>query len=944
MYSLLTNASSSTLYNELTHSLKECNQFFFNVAFINYSGLQLLLDALKTSEENNIKGHILTGTYLNFTDPQALRKLTEFKTIESRVFVTTAITGFHPKAYIFEYDTYYKVIVGSSNITQSALKSNIEWNLKIVTKDTPSEEDESFISNVLDSFHEVWNRSEENNEEFLQAYENFKAKNHEHVQEVSRSYIFKYNNSDRIIANEMQKQAVSNLEFLRKRGQSKALIVAATGTGKTYLSAFDVKKAKPNRVLFLAHQENILKKSLESFEKVLYLQEGEAGLYSGSRKDTEARYLFSTIQMMNREYSRFDSDSFDYIIIDEAHRAASPTYRKVMEYFRPQFLLGMTATPERTDGVNLHELFDHNVAVDIRLRDALKNDLLVPFHYFGITDIDSIDLSNVRPNDITTIAKKLMINQRVDFIIEKMDFYAQDGVDRRGLGFCATIEHAEYMAREFNKRGIPSIILSGRDSVEAREQAIKRLEERTDPLQFIFTVDIFNEGIDIPTVNIVLMLRPTQSPIIFTQQLGRGLRKAENKEFLTVLDFIGNHQSNFLLAIALHGSKVYDKDSLKTSVEKGFTNLPGSSHIQLDEISKERILEQLDKENFNSLEHLKNNYFEFKSSNNGQIVWYLEDYLYVDSAPDPTHFFVKAKNYLEFLSKVEKNNQRLLAHLSDENWMSVLNYLSGMLPIKRIHEFVIIKVVMENDDVTFEDIKRECLKYLEETKDEIIVHAINRLLLEFADKRELKTYPRLIEEKNGKWCATNLFRSIFENEDYRLFLTDVIQYGIQRYTKEFGHKNYGVPHFKLYEEYSMIDIAVLSNYEKIHSSFRGSGVLRNPEINHYFLFNDLHKDEDIESRLQYQDKFINRQVFQWESSNTTRLNSDRGKDLTHPQEREAVIHLFVRKFREIDRVVSKFIYVGTGTPTFYQNEKPIKIHYQLEEKIPKYLAEEFEVE
>lgn len=944
MYSLLTNTSSTTLFNELLHSLNECKRFYFNVAFINYSGLQLLLDALKTSEENGVEGKILTGTYLNFTDPQALRKLTEFETIESRIFVTTSITGFHPKAYIFEYDTYYKVIVGSSNLTQSALKSNVEWNLKIVTKESSSKKDEAFISNIMDSFNDIWDKSEENNDEFLQAYESFKAENHEQVQEVSRSYIFKFKRSDRIIPNEMQKQAVENLEFLRERGQARALIVAATGTGKTYLSAFDVKKAKPKRVLFLAHQENILRKSMDSFEDVLYLEEGEAGLYSGSRKETDARYLFSTIQMMNREHSQFEADAFDYIIIDEAHRAASPTYRKVIEYFTPSFLLGMTATPERTDGANLHELFDHNVAVDIRLRDALKNDLLVPFHYFGITDIDAIDLSNVKPNDITTIAKKLMVNQRVDFIIDNMTFYAQDGEVRRGLGFCANVEHAEYMAEEFNARNISSMVLSGKDSIETREHAIKRLEDKADPLEFIFTVDIFNEGIDIPTVNLVLMLRPTQSPIIFTQQLGRGLRKAENKEFLTVLDFIGNHQSNFLLAIALHGSKVYDKDSLKTAVKRGFTNLPGSSHIQLDEISKERILEQLDRENFNSLEHLKNNYLEFKSSNNGQIVWYLEDYLYVDSAPDPTHFFVKAKNYLEFLSRVEKNNERILEHLSDENWMTVLNYLSSMLPIKRIHEFIVIKLIMEKDLVTFDDIKAECLNYLEETEDAIITHAIKRLLLQYADKRELRTHPRLIEQNDGRWAATKFFRTIFENEKYRVFLTDVIQYGIQRYTREFGRKNYGMPHFKLYEEYSMIDIAILSNYEKTHSSFRGSGVLRNPDINHYFLFNDLHKGEDIESRLQYRDKFIDRNVFQWESSNTTRLNSDRGKDLTRPQEREAVIHLFVRKFREIDRVVSKFIYIGTGKPISYQNEKPIEIHYALEESIPKVLAEEFEIE
>lgn len=551
---LIVNSDKGNLLNELSRSILECERFYFSVAFINFSGLQLLLDSFKEAEKRGIKGKIITSTYLNFTEAKALRKIKDFEHIDLKVFVTDKEIGFHTKAYIFEYVDHYKVFIGSSNLTQSALKSNIEWNVKIMTK-----EDTLFIKEVLSEYNQLWERSAEADEDFLKRYEDFLSK----LTAITTKQNLIYENSDYIIPNRMQKRAMENLERLRSFGESKALVIAATGTGKTYMSAFDVKHFRPRRLLFIVHREEILKKAKETFEKLIVNEAKTFGLLTGNHKQKDADYVFTTIQTLSRCYQEFRKDEFDYIIFDEAHHATSPSYEAVLNYFEPDFTLGMTATPERSDNHNVFELFDNNVAIEVRLHEALDDELIIPFHYFGITDIEGIDLSDVDIDNIAEVTKRLKVNERVDFIIEKMNFYGHDGKKRKCLGFCASVDHAYYMAEEFNKRGYNSVALSGGNSVDQRSYFMKRLEDDEDELEIIFTVDIFNEGVDIPSVNSVLMLRPTNSPIVFIQQLGRGLRKHESKSFLTVLDFIGNHNKAFLIALALNGSRYYGQRKFK---------------------------------------------------------------------------------------------------------------------------------------------------------------------------------------------------------------------------------------------------------------------------------------------------------------------------------------------------------------------------------------------
>lgn len=926
---LIVNSEKGNLLNELIRSITECERFYFSVAFINFSGLQLLLDPIKEAKEKGITGKIITSTYLNFTEAKALERLREFDNVELKVFVTDKEIGFHTKAYIFEYRDYYKVIIGSSNITQSALKSNIEWNVEVISK-----QGATFIKEVLSEYEKLWGISQDANDQFIAEYERFL----QNFEKKKNTHQLIFENRQYIVPNRMQKRAMENLERLRSFGEKKALVIAATGTGKTFMSAFDVKIYKPKKLLFIVHREEILKKAKETFELLLPNVGISFGLLTGNHKNKDANYLFATIQTVSKCYKEFDKNEFDYLIIDEAHHATSPSYQVILDYFTPKFTLGMTATPERTDSRNVFDLFDNNVALEVRLHEALDDELVIPFHYFGITDIEGIDLSDVDIDDIAEITKRLKVNERVDFIIEKMNFYGHDGEKRKCLGFCASIDHAQYMAKEFNSRGYKSVCLTGADSPDHRQITIQRLENDEDELEFIFTVDIFNEGVDIPSVNQVLMLRPTNSPIVFIQQLGRGLRKFGNKSFLTVLDFIGNHNKTFLIALALNGSRYYDKESLKVAVATGFANIPGATHIQMDKITQERILEQIDKENFKSLKYLKEEYFEFKKLNQGRIPYLLLDYLKYDGAPDPVKFINREKSYLQFVAKVEKD-EYLSGLLLNDSFEGTLKELSSKLPLKRIYEFVIIRYLLTHEEISLDTAIKQTLKMIKEVDEDSILHSFEVLNQNYYDSGQLKSKPKLFIYQEGKLKKTPIFTELLKNDEYFKYFEDIISYGIFRYEKEYQNEYYGVPHFKLYEQYQMMDAALLSNYRKIHSSFRGSGLLANG--NNYFLYIDLHKEADVKESINYQDKFISPHEFQWQSVNSTTQESERGKNIIFNKQRGINLHLFVRKYKEIDGKTEPYIYIGKGNVIHYEGNKPITVRMELEHEVPAMLYTEF---
>ena len=602
---LILNSIGNKVLNSIKEELNHCDEFYISVAFITMGGLTPLLQDFLELEAKGIKGKIITTDYLNFTEPEALRKLNSFSNIEVKLYLHDN-EGFHTKGYIFRKDNVYKSIIGSSNLTLNALTVNKEWNIGF-----SSLNEGEMVTDLLDEFNHLWEKSS-NIDEVIKEYES--VYNHaKQFTDFRKEYLkLKEENSDDLVPNIMQEKFLSNLNELIQKDEDKALLVSATGTGKTYASAFAVHEFKPKRFLFLVHREQIAKQAMKSYKRIFKGEENKFGLLSGNSKDYNADYLFSTVQTMSKDevYSRFDKEHFDYIIIDEVHKAGAISYLKLIEYFKPKFYLGMSGSPDRSDEINIYELFDYNIPLDIRLQDALKEDLLCPFHYFGITDIEI----NGETLDDKSDFNRLVSNERVSYILEKSEYYGYSGNRIKGLVFCSTKKEAKSLAKEFSKRGHPSIALTGDDSQSAREEAIDRLtnDNRKDNIEYIITVDIFNEGVDIPEINQVLLIRPTESSIIFIQQLGRGLRKFKNKEYVVILDFIGNYNNNFLIPIALSGDRTYDKDNIRRYILEGSKIIPGSSTISFDEISKKRIYESLDNTNFSQISIFKEKYKNLK--------------------------------------------------------------------------------------------------------------------------------------------------------------------------------------------------------------------------------------------------------------------------------------------------------------------------------------------
>ncbi|WP_228284928.1 DUF3427 domain-containing protein [Aliarcobacter butzleri] len=731
----------------------------------------------------------------------------------------------------------------------------------------------------------------------------------------------------------MQEKALEKLENLRKKGENKALIIAATGSGKTYLSAFDVKNFKAKTILFLVHRENILIKAKQSFETILP-EINSFGLYTGNKKEQDKNYLFSTIQTMSSNFSDFSQDFFEYIIIDEAHHVTSPSYKKILEYFNPKFLLGLTATSNRMDGNSIYEVFDENIALDIRLNEALEHNLIVPFHYYGISDIQSIDYENIDLTKIDLLAKLLSVNKRVDFIIDKMDFYSNSGNKRKVLGFCVSKEHCNFMSEEFNKKGINSITLTSEDSISKREESIKRLENENDNLEVIFTVDIFNEGIDIPSINMVLFLRPTNSPIVFVQQLGRGLRKYKNKEFLTVLDFIGNHKKAYLIALALVGNKMIDKESIKLSIENNFADFK-NAFISMDEISKNRILEQINKENFNHLKYLKEQYFEVKNIL-GRIPT-LVDFLQFEDVINPLKFIDESKSYIEFLAKAE-NDKKLKELVLNENFIKAIRFIENELPIKRVYEFVILKYLL-NNDFCDENIAFKILnKYLDRVDKETIIHSFLYLRQDFLDSAQKNRYLKLLEFDGKVAKKTKEFKELLENENYKKIFLNSLNFGIYNYEEDFGSSDFEKPFLKLYSKYNMLNIAKLCNFPKIHSSFRGSGFLKYE--NDFFLFINLEKEKFSKS-ANYHNAFLSKDVFTYQSKPSHSSDKGDGQRLCENKKFGVKLHIFVRKFVQVDKKTQDFIYLGVANTLKYWDNKPISLELKLENPLSDKLFEEF---
>ncbi|WP_204433427.1 DUF3427 domain-containing protein [Paracholeplasma morum] len=930
-----------------------CKGFSFSVAFISDAAIQLLVDSFRNAQLRGVSGKILTTDYMFGTSPAALRRLMRFPNIEVRVFSTLNknTRGFHTKGYIFEFDDRVQLTVGSSNLTEKALKHNHEWNLSYFSKENPR-----LINTLYSEFDELWNDNDviPLTNEYIDQYE--KQYNHEKYSKSNQQILIKQlveflkDNTDtdmitriadifdieteevieyvdeqmkgsELRPNYMQEIALESLQDLRSKGQNKGLVIAATGTGKTFLAAFDVLQVSPKRLLFVVHREKILKDAMKTFKTI---HNASMGLYTGTEKSINADYVFASIQTLSREKNLFKlaEDTFDYIIIDEAHRSATPTYNRVLNHFKPKFLLGLTATPERTDTNSIFEIFDNQVAAEIRLRDALKENLVVPFHYFGIedatTDLSDIDVSK----EIDIVADRLNIKARVDLIIENILKYGHSGNKTKALGFCLNVKQAEYMSAMFNERGMNSVSLSALTSEYDREIYIEKLEDENDPLSYIFTVDIFNEGIDIPSVNLVLMLRPTQSPIVFTQQLGRGLRLHPLKDYLTVLDFIGNHNKTFMIPIALSGQSNYDKDDIMLETKSSFSSIPGDTFIRLEEKTMTQILSQLERYNFDDMKNLKEIYYEVKREINR--IPSLLDYGF--DGLDPVRFIDKSKSYLEFVKRVDND----FAHTLGEDIIRSIRFIDSLLPAKRIYEFAILEQVIRHHSVSYSDMVTEIEKHIERVDYNDLNHAIDHLTGDLLNEQDKKRFILPVEKKNGYVNLTDHFITLFDDQMFKQYYTNSIEYGIRRYQHEFGRKTRSYPAFKLYYQYENREISQIARYDSIYVIQSGVSSKKND----YFLFVTLDKSNARES-LKFKDEFINRKEFQWQSPNNTTNNSKTGSSLINHKGLGINIHLFIKKGgSRTDFYSKKFIYIGKVDVLSHKEEKPITFKFRLHNEVP----------
>lgn len=893
----------------LISELKQCDEFLFVSAFLTESGFYILRKSFEDLKARNIKGVLIVSQYQYFTEPKALRKILEYKNIELRI-VPIERGNLHSKGYIFKKKDEYTIIVGSSNLTDSALTRNIEWNTRLT-----SSKDGSYFKSVLDKFNNIAINSIVVDEKWIDEYE---TKYNE--QEFARSQFIIANNKIAVLKpNKMQINALEQIQKVRDMKEDRTLIISSTGTGKTYLAAFDVQRFKPKRFLFLVHREKIAKDARDSFLRIMpTISCGLAtrGNYS------DADYVFAMVQTISKEniLNKYSKDYFDYIVVDEAHRSAAASYQKVLNYFTPKFWLGMTATPERTDNpIKIYEIFHHNVAYEIRLKDAMKEDMVCPFHYYGIADIE-IDGHTIDDN---TSFNLLTDDRRVKHILTQIAKYGYSGKRVKGLIFTSRKEEARSLSDKFNNLGYDTVALTGEDSEENRESAIKRLEQDdlNNKLDYIFTVDIFNEGIDIPSINQIIMLRPTQSNIIFVQQLGRGLRKKIGKDFLVVIDFIGNYEKNFMIPMALSGSKKYNKDEDRKVVTNGDTVLYGESTITFDKISEKRIFESIDRANYGDSRILKNAYNELKEKL-GHIPS-IKEYDEMGSV-DIMRIISNGtyKDYFNFLNRVDGDYHDEFDSLEKEYIRFISRYyLCG----KRPHELEFLKLIILDQSNLLEKFRTLMnKKYLHIYYDNHVEeNVVNQMEMKYFTATERNAFNNLsfIRKNNNDYGISEQFKEKLLHNKFKDVLLEIIECGLSRNEKYYTNR-YLDTNFILYEKYTYDDVFRLLNWNKNFVSLNVGGYKYDNETNTYPVFVNLNKKENIAETIKYEDEFENPNTFKAITKNSRNLNSSDVRNFLNSKDNKTKVMLFIRKNKD-DRESKEFYFLGTTTieETGYEKTK-----------------------
>lgn len=702
------------------------------------------------------------------------------------------------------------------------------------------------------------------------------------------------------------------------------------GTGKTYASAFAMRELGFKRVLFLVHRGQLARQTKKSYEKV-FAKSVSMGLVGAGYHEYDADYVFATVQTLNRDEHllQYDKDAFDCIVLDEAHHVTADTYQKIMKHFSPKLWLGMTATPDKRDdnvaGRNVYELFNYQIAYEIRLQQAMEENLLCPFHYFGITD-----LSIVGDDKDNRDFSMLTSDERVKHIIQQANYYGYSGEKVKGLIFCSSIKETQELSYKFNNIVNPdtgeyfrTIALNGDANEQERQDAFERLamneseaNVHKQPLDYIFSVEILNEGVDIVEVNQVIMLRPTQSPIVFIQQLGRGLRKADGKEYVVILDFIGNYNNNFMIPIALSGDRTYNKDNIRRYIMEGGRIIPGASTVHFDEISKKRIFASVDNANFSDIKLIKENYTNLKNKL-GRIpaLKDFDDY----GEMDVIRIFDNNSlgSYYKFLVKYEKDYKIRLSQEEEK----IVEFISKKLANgKRIQELQLLKrTLLYANGLSkcglFTGLSQDLLTYGKSISKEQQENIINVMTNEFPAGSGKKTYSQcvFIEKEGNDYKPTKTFLEMLSDRDFYNVIKELVDFGISRYERDYK-QSYDVTDFVLYQKYTYEDVCRLLNWEQNEVPLNIGGYKYDKKTKTFPVFINYDKSDDISDTTKYEDHFVPgfRDRLIAISKSGRSLQSEDVQNFLKAKERGIRVELFVRKNKD-DKISKEFYYLGHMT-------------------------------
>lgn len=937
-------AKFMNFFVHLKNELMTCKKFYFIVSFIKYSGIQLLISTLDELEALGIKGEIITSVYLNITDPKALSKLLSYKNIKVKIY-NNSNESFHTKAYLFEKEKYHTCIIGSSNISQSALYSAEEWNVKLTDNDFFDIYNQSF-----NQFQKLWNSNEAIGltEDFIGKYEEYKEKN---KPQNTFDYRKIQTEKKKFIPNSMQIEILEKLKNTRESGNNRGLVVAATGTGKTYLAAMDVKEFFKNRknssFLFIAHREELLDNAIRVFSDILHIEKENFGRIFSGNKEVGHNMIFASIQSLRNCYKDFISDKFNYIIVDEFHHASASSYEKIIHYFKPEFLLGLTATPERMDGKDILALCDYNLVGEMGMRKAMEKDLIVPFHYFGVNDI-TVDYEKIPYRngkyDEEILLNDLSVSIRTDYIVEKMEKFGYDGKYMSGIAFCQNIKHALYMKNEFLRKGYKSELLTSKTNLTERSKILESF--RNKEIEILCVVDILNEGIDIPDINLLLFLRPTLSSTVFIQQIGRGLRKAAGKDFVTIIDFIGNHKKDYLIT-KVFSDEIHNKSFLYEKKEKiieqiknQFSNIPGASYIELDRICQERIIDKIEKINFNSRNILKEMYNEFKND----IGKSPEEFLEISDFDSNIELFVelvtKVGSFYE--AQVQFENDNFIKYYRMKNPKTdLLAYMEKKIRLCEPFTYLTVKFFLKskyegqnlrNKYINSEILLSEYKKYFS-IKDEFKnFYLLERIFNELIEDE-------ILEADLYGYKISKKYEAIFYEEDknFEKRLSDLINLGLNEFRKndiEEFNDNVLITH----KEYKRIDLQILLDSKVPKGTWRAGYANTEKDIC-LFITND--KSHIMQENLKYDNSLHSDEIIQWISQPKTYHSSSVGQMFIKHREKNMKVHIFARKYAFMNgNKTNPFIYLGQADYYRSFGDKPMTILWKLRRKLPQELIQE----